>query len=84
MARTSFLLWGGRSFHLPAGTALSEPATTLDIAPTLMRLLGMMDGENRVIRQAGSVRERPFLPFAGRALVGDAADVASKRAAPGR
>jgi len=82
--RTSFLLWGGRSFHLPAGAVLREPATTLDIAPTLLDLVGMLDADNRVIRQAGAVRERPFLPFAGRALIGPGADVASKRAAPVR
>ncbi len=84
VARTSFLLWGGRNFHLPAGTVLSQPATTLDVAPTLMRLVGMVDGDNRVIRQAGAVRERPFLPFAGRALVGADADVASRRNPPDR
>ncbi|MGH9788118.1 MAG: alkaline phosphatase family protein [Candidatus Acidiferrales bacterium] len=84
VARTSFLLWGGQNFHLPAGTVLAQPATTLDVAPTLMRLVGMLDGDNRVIRQAGAVRERPFLPFPGHALVVPEADVASKRAAPGR
>jgi hypothetical protein len=84
VARTSFLLWGGRNFHLPAGTALEEPATTLDVAPTLLRLVGLLDADNRAIRQAGAVRERPFLPFPGRALITPGADVASRRAASSR
>ena len=72
-----------RQILLPT-SSFAEPATTLDIAPTLMHLLGMMDGDNRVIRQAGSVRERPFLPFPGRALIGPGADVASQSASPHR
>ena len=68
VARTTFLLWGGRDFGLPAGTALEEPATTLDIVPTLARLLGMLDDGGRVIRQAGAVRERPLAPMEGQPL----------------
>ncbi|MFQ5663670.1 MAG: hypothetical protein ACE5HL_07555 [Terriglobia bacterium] len=68
VARTTFMLWGGQAFHLPAGAVLEEPATTLDIAPTLADLLGMVDEEGRIIRQVGAVRERPFLPFAGEIL----------------
>lgn len=68
VTRTSFLLWGGRDFHLPAGGVWQEPATTLDIAPTLAQLLRMLDASGRVRLQAGAVRERPFLPFAGQAL----------------
>ncbi len=68
VTRTSFLLWGGRDFHLPAGGVGQEPTTTLDIAPTLAQLLRMLDASGRVILQAGAVRERPFLPFAGQAL----------------
>jgi hypothetical protein len=84
VARTSFLLWGGDNFHLPAGTTIAEPATTLDIAPTLLRLVGLLDSENRVQRQAGAVRERPFLPLPGRVLIGPGADVASRRPASSR
>ena len=69
VTRTTFLLWGGRDFHLPAGRMLDEPSTTLDIAPTLARLLGMLDNRNRMQHQAGATRERPFLPFPGRALL---------------
>ncbi|MGH9803938.1 MAG: alkaline phosphatase family protein [Candidatus Acidiferrales bacterium] len=69
VTRTTFLLWGGRNFHLPAGEVLDEPATTLDIAPTLARLLGMLDNRNRMLHQAGAARERTFLPFPGRALL---------------
>ena len=72
VARTAFLLWGGRDFGLPAGSAIEEPATTFDIVPTLARLLGMLDGDGRVIRQAGSVRERPTAPLAGQPLPLDA------------
>jgi len=67
--RTTFLLWGGRDFHLPAGAVLEEPSTTLDIAPTLVRLLGMLDEHNRIRHQPGATRERTFLPFPGRALL---------------
>ncbi|HXE76590.1 MAG TPA: alkaline phosphatase family protein [Candidatus Xenobia bacterium] len=69
VTRTTFLLWGGRNFGLPAGARVSEPATTMDIAPTLAELMGMLDPQNRVVRQPGAIRERPFLPFAGRPLL---------------
>ena len=69
VTKTTFLLWGGRDFHLPAGARLDQPATTLDIAPTLARLLGMLDTGNRMEHQAGAARERTFLPFPGRALL---------------
>ncbi|MBI2955965.1 MAG: alkaline phosphatase family protein [Acidobacteria bacterium] len=68
VTRTAFMLWGGGQFGLPAGTRIEEPVTTLDIAPTLARLLGMLDEQGRVVRQPGAVRERPFLPFAGEPL----------------
>ncbi len=83
VTRTTFMLWGGREFHLPAGERLSRPATTMDIAPTLAELLGMLDSENRVVRQAGAIRERPFLPFAGRPLLEAAALARFKSAGTG-
>ncbi len=84
VSRTSFLLWGGRVFHLPVGATIEEPVTTLDIAPTLMRLVGLLDSDNRVVRQPGAVRERPFLPLPGRVLIGPGSDVASRRGASSR
>ncbi len=69
VTRTTFMLWGGHDFGLPAGSRLDQPATTLDIAPTLAQLMGMLDAHNRVVRQAGAIRERPFLPFAGHPLL---------------
>ncbi len=69
VTRTTFMLWGGRDFGLPAGARLDQPATTLDVAPTLAQLMGMLDAHNRVVRQAGAIRERPFLPFAGHPLL---------------
>lgn len=68
VTRTTFLLWGGRAFHLPRGGIVEKPCTTLDIVPTLAHLLGMLDENGRLVRQAGAVRERPFLPFPGQAL----------------
>ncbi len=68
VARTSFLVWAGRDFGLPAGGVVAEPCTTLDIAPTLAHLLGMLDAQGRMIPQPGAVRERPFLPFPGEVL----------------
>jgi hypothetical protein len=70
VSRTAFLLWGGADFHLPAGLEVEAPGTTLDVAPTLAQLMGMLDSNRRVIRQAGAVSERPFLPFPGRPLPG--------------
>lgn len=73
VTRTTLLLWGGRNIPLTPGAVLEEPATTLDIAPTLAVLLGMLDEDGRIIARPGAVRERPFLPFPGHALLpGDA------------
>ena len=69
VTRTTFLLWGGRDFHLPAGQVLSEPSTTLDIVPTLAGILGMLDEDGRLLRQAAAERYHPVLPFPGSPLL---------------
>jgi hypothetical protein len=69
VTRTSFLLWGGEAFHLPAGQVLKEPATTLDIVPTLAGVLGMLDKNGLLTRQAGAERDHIFLPYPGEALL---------------
>jgi hypothetical protein len=77
--RTTFLLWGGRNFHLPAGTRLEEASTTLDIAPTLLELLGMLDPQNRARPQPGVARDRVFPAYPGRALLRPEAAAAGAR-----
>jgi hypothetical protein len=68
VAKTAFLLWGGRNFSLPQGTALSRPSTTLDVVPTLAQMLGMLSDEKKVIRQPGAYWHRPMLPLPGNPL----------------
>lgn len=77
VTRTTFLLWGGHDFHLPAGEVLTQASTTLDIAPTLARLMGLLDNHNRLQHQAGATRERTFLPFPGQALLPPAVQFAA-------
>ena len=69
VTRTSFLLWGGKDFQLPTGYAIKDYATTLDIVPTLAQLLGMLDGEGRLTRQEGAVRDHPFFTLPGTPLL---------------
>lgn len=68
VARTVFLLWGGKDFPLPRGTAILRPATTLDVVPTLAQMLGMLSEEGKVIRQPGAYWHRPMLPLPGNPL----------------
>ncbi len=67
-ARTTFLVWGGDDTRIDRGRVLSDVATTLDLAPTLLRAVGMLDDNNQVIREPLSVPERPFRQFPGRVL----------------
>ena len=68
VAHTSFLVWGGKSFNLPAGSVITRPSTTLDIVPTLADLMGMLGEDGKVIRQPGSYRHRPRAWPVGRPL----------------
>jgi hypothetical protein len=69
VTRTSLLLWGGKDFRLPAGHAIREFATTLDVAPTLAQVLGMLGEDGRLRRAPGAVGDHPFFPFPGRPLL---------------
>lgn len=68
VARTTFLAWGGDDTGVARGKTVSEPALTLDFVPTLLQAVGMLDSENRVIRDPLSIPERPFLPFPGQVV----------------
>lgn len=68
VSRVAFYLWGGARTGIPAGLVLTPPCTTLDVAPTLAAVLGMLDRNGQVIRQPGAVRDRSFLAFPGRVL----------------
>jgi hypothetical protein len=68
VTRATFAAWGGDRTTIGRGRANSEVLTTLDIAPTLFRAIGMLGEDNQVIRDPASVPERPFHPFAGRAI----------------
>lgn len=68
VARTSFYVWGGEHTGLRRGEVLEQPATTLDIAPTVLCLAGRLDGDHSADPPVGGVPPRPFLPFPGHVL----------------
>lgn len=68
VSRVAFYLWGGERTGVARGLALREPATTLDIVPTLAAALQMLDRNGHVLRQPGSMADLSFLPFPGRVL----------------
>ena len=67
-ARTAFLVWGGENTRIARGKTVSRIGTTLDVVPTLAHALGMLDKQNRIIPQPGSIPERVFSPFPGRVI----------------
>jgi hypothetical protein len=67
--RTVFSLWGGDKTGLPRGEMVQDVCTTLDIVPTLLQTLGVLDEQKRFIPQAGSNPEQVVLfPFPGHAF----------------
>jgi len=83
VTRTSLLLWGGKDFRLPAGHAIREFGTTLDIAPTLAQVLGMLDEDGRLRPRPGAESNHPFFPFPGRPLLPAASAFAPRPRAAG-
>jgi hypothetical protein len=81
VTRNSFLVWGGEDYQLPAGLAVKRYATTLDIVPTLAQLLGMLDGEGRMTRQEGAVRDHPFFTLPGTPLLEPTGTFATRQTA---
>ncbi len=68
VARTAFLAWGGDDTRLSRGKIISGVGTTLDVVPTLLQALGMLDEQNRLIPRPAAIPERVFLPFPGRVV----------------
>lgn len=57
--RIVFALWGGGTFGLPRGRAIPGAHLSQDVVPTLLDLMGMLDGEGRA---------ENFPGFAGHAI----------------
>lgn len=84
VARTTFMVWGGDHTGIARGRTIDDVVTTLDIAPTLFRAVGMLDDRNQVIRDPASIPERPFHRFPGRVInLWQSDQAAEKRSAAG-
>jgi hypothetical protein len=68
VTRVTFAVWGGKNTGVARGQVISEVHTTLDLAPTLLKAIGMLSEDQRVIRAKGAFVERPFHPFPGRII----------------
>jgi hypothetical protein len=68
VTRVTAMFWGGQRTGIGRGRVVSEAHTTLDFAPTLLKALGMLSPDQRVIRANGAFVERPFHPFPGRLI----------------
>ncbi|MBI3950537.1 MAG: alkaline phosphatase family protein [Acidobacteria bacterium] len=68
VTRTTFVVWGGERTSIARGRAMSDVFTSLDVAPTLFRAVGMLDDNNEVVRDPASIPERPFHRFPGRVI----------------
>ncbi|MCS6804170.1 MAG: alkaline phosphatase family protein [Acidobacteriota bacterium] len=68
VTRVTFVAWGGERTAIARGRTNRDVLTTLDVAPTLFRAIGMLDDKNRVIRDPASIPERTFHPFPGRTI----------------
>jgi arylsulfatase A-like enzyme len=68
VTRVPFMVWGGKNTGVARGQVISDVHTTLDVAPTLMKALGMLSDDQGVIRANGAFVERPFHPFPGRII----------------
>jgi hypothetical protein len=82
VTRMTFMAWGGGRTGISRGRAVSDVFTSLDIAPTLFRAVGMLDDNNGVIRDPASIPERPFHRFPGRVIDLWQSDAASERRWP--
>jgi hypothetical protein len=80
VTRTTFVVWGGDHTSIARGRTISDVFTSLDIAPTLFRAVGLLDENNKVIRDPASIPERPFHRFPGRVIDLWPSDDSAKRA----
>ncbi len=68
VARTSFFLWGGEQTGVRRAAMLEEPATTLDVAPTILCLAGRLSSGHRAIAPSAAAPPRPRPSYPGHAL----------------
>lgn len=62
---STFMIAGGEQTGIPRGMAVTQPYDSLSFVPTLMRLMGKIDKENRPV---GDLARRGFRKFPGRVI----------------
>jgi len=68
VARTSFFVWGGEQTGLRRGALLTEPATTLDVAPTILCMAGRLAPNGAAGPPRSVAPPRSQVPLPGRVL----------------
>lgn len=71
---STFMIAGGANTGIPRGLQVETPYDSLSLAPTLFRLMGKIDGQNRPNKE---LRDRGFKKFPGRVvkeIIGNAAE----------
>ncbi|MEO7540307.1 MAG: alkaline phosphatase family protein [Pyrinomonadaceae bacterium] len=61
----TLMIAGGAATGIPRGLSVEEPYDSLSFIPTVMRLMGKIDGDNRPVPE---LRERGFRRFPGRVI----------------
>jgi len=59
------MIAGGTRTGIPRGKAIDEPYDSLSLVPTVLRLMGKVDDENRPV---SDLRKRGFQTFPGRII----------------
>jgi|CXWL01.1.fsa_nt_gi hypothetical protein len=62
---STFMIAGGERTGIPRGLMVAQPYDSLSFVPTLMRLMGKIDNENRPV---GDLARRGFRRFPGRVI----------------
>ena len=62
---STLMFAGGAKTRIPRGLTVTEPYDSLDLVPTILRLMGKVDEQNRPKEE---LAKKGFLPFPGRAI----------------